>query len=236
MTFLISMERFIAVCHPFRARTACNQTRTKFAICFIVTLSIVYNLPKFFEIVLLKGYDSEYGDFYVVRASALRINPYYIQIYINWAYFIVMNLFPLICITIFNLMIYRQVQIVNRMRIKLTASEMQDIKLTTMLFCVVIVFMSCNFLAVFTNILESFYHIHNDRLTKLSNFMVTVNSSVNFIIYVVLVRKFRIIFVKQLKSFFFIKSSKNHAKLRSDQYVSVRRRTETETLTSIDLN
>jgi len=85
---------------------------------------------------------------------------------------------------------------------------MQDIKLTTMLFCVVIVFLCCNFLPVLTNILESFYDHHNDRLTKMSNFSVTLNSSVNFIIYVVLVRKFRMIFVRQFKSFFGVKEMK----------------------------
>jgi hypothetical protein len=241
MTFLISLERFIAVCHPFRARTYCNHSRTKISIFVIVTLSIIYNLPKFFEISIVEGFDDEFGEFYFATASNLRINSLYIKIYIHWAYLIVMNIFPLVSITIFNLMIYRQVKIVNRMRIKLTTKEMQDIKLTTMLFCVVIVFMSCNFLPVLTNILETFYQIHSDRLTKLSNFLVTVNSSVNFLIYVVLVKKFRRIFIKQLKSFFFIKNSNNRVKLRtqvstngSEQYMSVRRRTETETLTMIE--
>lgn len=118
-----------------------------------------------------------------------------------------MNFIPLVGITFFNVMIYRQVQIVNRSRMKLTSKELQDIKLTTMLFCVVIVFLSCNFLAVLTNILET-YNIHNDRLTKISNFAVTLNSSVNFIIYVVLVRKFRTIFIRQFKAFFRLQDEK----------------------------
>lgn len=235
------MERYIAVCHPFRARTVCNHKRTIIAICVTVTLSVIYNIPKFFEISLQTGFDEEFGTFYFVRPTDLRRNSLYVTIYIHWTYFIVMNLIPLVSITVFNVMIYRQVKIVNRMRIKLTTKEMQDIKLTTMLFCVVIVFMTCNFLAVFVNICETFYQFFNDRLTKMSNFLVLLNSSVNFIIYVVLVKKFRIILVRQLKSFFFIKNSNNRNKLRtqisingSETYMSVRRRTETECLTSID--
>lgn len=241
MTFLISLERFIAVCHPFRARAFCTHTRTKISICVIVTLSVLYNVPKFFEVVLNSAEDKDYGTFYFTRASSLRINPTYINVYINWSYFIVMNLIPLSCIIFFNLMIYQQVRIVNKMRIKLTSKEMQDIKLTTMLFCVVIVFLSCNLLAVVTNILESFYEVHNDRLTKISNFLVTINSSVNFIIYVVLVRKFRVIFVRQVKGMFGIRDNNPRDKFRrqlsrydSEFMSTTRRRTETETLTTIE--
>lgn len=196
MTFLISFERYIAVCHPLKAKSFCTQARTKLFIFAIVLLSILYNLPKLFEIQLRESQDETYGTFYFASASKLRVNELYITIYINCLYFIFMNLIPLSGITYFNVMIYQQVQIVNRMRIKLTSKESQDIKLTTMLFCVVIVFLCCNVLAVVTNILETF-QIHDDRLTKTSNFFVTVNSSVNFIIYVVLVRKFRMIFMRQ---------------------------------------
>lgn len=207
LTFLISLERYIAVCHPLKARSFCTHARTKFSIFIVVLFSIIYNFPKFFEIKLNEANVAEYGRFYYVSASSLRVDKLYIQIYIHWLYCIFMNLIPLSGITFFNLMIYRQVRIVNRLRLKLTSKEMQDIKLTTMLFCVVIVFLSCNFLAVLTNILETFYKVHNDRLTKLSNFFVAFNSSVNFIIYVVLVKKFRRIFIKQLRALFNIHES-----------------------------
>lgn len=208
MTFLISLERYIAVCHPLKARSMCTQSRTKICIFAIVLLSILYNVPKALEIKLMEGNNKDYGTFYCVSASDLRINKRYITVYIHWLYFIFMNLIPLSGITFFNLMIYRQVQVVNRLRLKLTSREIQDIKLTTMLFCVVIVFLSCNFLAVLTNILESFGNIHSDRLTKTSNFFVTLNSSVNFVIYVVLVKKFRRIFVRQLAAVFCFREAK----------------------------
>lgn len=114
-------------------------------------------------------------------------------------------------------MIYLQVQVVNRSRVKLTSKEMNEIKLTTMLFCVVIAFLSCNILAVVTNILEA-YNIHNDRLTTVSNFLVTLNSSINFIIYVLLVKKFREILITQLKSLVGIEESKNMTRISTTRY------------------
>jgi 7 transmembrane receptor (rhodopsin family) len=214
MTFLISLERYIAVCHPLRARSFCTHERTKLSILVIVLLSVAYNLPKFFEIQLNEANDASYGNFYYISASAFRKSPVYIEVYIHWSYCIFMNLIPLAGITFFNLMIYRQVRIVNRLRMKLTSKEQQDIKLTTMLFCVVIVFLSCNCLAVVTNILESFFHIYNDRLTKLSNFLVTLNSSVNFVIYVVLVKKFRLIFIRQFKSLLRLSDAKDRRNVK----------------------
>lgn len=202
MTFLISFERYIAVCHPLKAKSFCTKARTKATIIAIVVLSVLYNIPKYFEISVGENVDGEFGTFYYASASDLRRDKLYITIYIHWLYCIFMNLIPLSGITFFNLMIYQQVRIVNRNRAKLTSKEMQEIKLTTMLFCVVIVFLTCQFLAVLANILETFKGIHNDVLTKLSIFFVTLNSSVNFIIYVVLVRKFRVIFIRQLKAFF----------------------------------
>lgn len=202
MTFLISLERYIAVCHPLKAKSFCTKARTKLAIILIVVLAVLYNISRYFEISVGENEDEEYGVFYYAYASSLRRNELYLSIYIHWLYCIFMNLIPLSSITFFNVMIYRQVRKVNRMRVKLTSKEMQDIKLTTMLFCVVIVFLTCQCLAVVTNILETFFAIHNDVLTKFSNFFVTLNSSVNFIIYVVLVRKFRVIFVRQFKALF----------------------------------
>lgn len=215
MTFLISCERFIAVCHPLKARGYLTHARTKMCIFLAVVLSVVYNIPKFFEVKILEGSDKDYGSFYRVSASSLRVNEFYKEIYIHWLYCIVMNLIPLSSITFFNLMIYRQVRTVNRLRLKLTTKEIKDIKLTTMLFCVVIVFLTCSFPAVLTNILETFYNIHSDLLTRISNFFVMLNSSVNFIIYVVLVRKFRLIFIRQLKSLFNIRRTEKKFAMQS---------------------
>lgn len=232
MTFLISFERYIAVCRPLRAKSFCTRRRAKLLIFMFVLFSVVYNLPRFFETSLNKGHDEDYGDFYFIRASSIRRNPLYIQIYINLSYFILMNLIPLAGIIFFNFMIYRQVRIVNRMRVKLTRKERQDIKLTTMLFCVVIVFLSCNILAVVNNILESFFGIWHDRVTKLSNFLVTFNSSVNFIIYVVLVKKFRLIFIRQFKSLLRLSDSKErqHGKFSKTISMSESEQTTNETL------
>lgn len=202
MTLFVSLERYIAVCFPLKAKALCTKKKAKFCILIIAVFSIAYNAIKFFEIQLVQSKDAEHGVFYCPRANSLRRNYYYIHIYIHWMYLIVINLIPLTAITFFNVQIFLRVKTVNRMRYQLTKREMADIKLTSMLFAVVAVFLVCNFPAVLINIYESFLpaQMIDDRLVKISNFMITLSSSVNFVIYVVLVKKFRLVFVDQMKS------------------------------------
>lgn len=68
--------------------------------------------------------------------------------------------------------------------------------MATMLLCVVTVFFICNILALVNNILEAFYGIIIGQLVKISNLLVTINSSVNFIIYVIFGEKFKRLFLK----------------------------------------
>lgn len=65
-----------------------------------------------------------------------------------------------------------------------------------MLLCVVIVFLICNILPLASNIHETFLNDPPLWLVQTGNLLVTINSSINFIIYVIFGRKFKRIFLK----------------------------------------
>lgn len=66
-----------------------------------------------------------------------------------------------------------------------------------MLLCVVIVFLICNILPLLSNVYDN---LEEDGpppiLVQLGNLLVTINSSINFIIYVIFGRKFKTVFLK----------------------------------------
>lgn len=66
-----------------------------------------------------------------------------------------------------------------------------------MLLCVVVVFLLCNVWALIANMIEAMSNGKTiDWLVQFSNMLVTINSSVNFVIYVIFGEKFKRLFFK----------------------------------------
>uniref|UniRef100_A0A0A1X0K9 FMRFamide receptor n=1 Tax=Zeugodacus cucurbitae TaxID=28588 RepID=A0A0A1X0K9_ZEUCU len=196
MTFTVTLERYVAVCHPLKSRALCTYGRAKIYFIVCCTLSLIYNLPRFWEVTTV-SYQPEGSEivYHCLRPSPLRQNQTYINIYIHWCYLIINYIIPFLTLAILNCLIYRQVKRANRERQRLSRSEKREIGLATMLIFIVIVFFLLNFLALVVNIDEAFYNKIDHSLTKISNLLVTINSSANFLIYVIFGEKFKRIFL-----------------------------------------
>lgn len=46
LTLTVTLERYIAVCHPLKARSFCTYGRAQVAVVVIVIFAFIYNLPK----------------------------------------------------------------------------------------------------------------------------------------------------------------------------------------------
>ncbi|EDV97661.1 FMRFamide receptor [Drosophila grimshawi] len=196
MTFTVTLERYVAVCHPLRARALCTYGRARIYFIVCVCFSLAYNMPRFWEVMQVTYHVPDTDIvLHCVHPSALRRNPTYINIYIHWCYLIVNYIIPFLTVAILNCLIYRQVKRANRERQRLSRSERREIGLATMLLCVVIVFFMLNFLPLVLNISEAFYSVVDHKVTKVSNLLITTNSSVNFLIYIIFGEKFKRIFL-----------------------------------------
>lgn len=113
LTLTVSLERFVAVCHPLRARSLCTCGRAKLYVVGIMIFSVVYNLPKFFEATIQsEWYPDENITVYCVKPTEFRQNDLYVRIYIHWCYLIFIYLLPFISLAILNGCIYRQVSLI----------------------------------------------------------------------------------------------------------------------------
>ncbi|XP_003698901.1 FMRFamide receptor [Apis florea] len=197
LTLTVTLERYIAVCHPLQARSFCTYGRARLAVAIILIFSFFYNLPKFWEVEYYTETHWKYNvTIYCVYPADLRNNNLYVTLYVHWMYFFICYLFPFLALVIFNVAIYRRVRKANRDLQQLSRHQRREIGLATMLLCVVIVFLICNILPLASNIHETFLNDPPLWLVQTGNLLVTINSSINFIIYVIFGRKFKRIFLK----------------------------------------
>ena len=74
-------------------------------------LLIIKNLKATFSPSLGQECIIEDDTLRIVIPTQLRLDPYYIEIYIMWLYLLVMYLIPFLCLMIFNFFIYREVSV-----------------------------------------------------------------------------------------------------------------------------
>lgn len=197
LTLTVSLERFVAVCHPLKVRSLCTYGRARLYVVGIIAFSVLYNVSRFWESSIQTEWWPERNvTVYCPTASSMRGNAMYRTIYIHWCYLIFIYLLPFVGIAVLNAAIYRQIRRANKERQRLSRIQKREIGLATMLFCVVVVFFICNLPPLVINIIETFgLGVDLSVLINISNLMVTINSSVNFIIYVIFGEKFKRLFL-----------------------------------------
>lgn len=112
LTLTVTLERFVAVCHPLQARSLCTYGRARLYVILIIIFSTLYNLSRFWEVTLIEQCHTEYNTtVYVPVASSLRNNRIYISVYIHWLYMLFIYFLPFSCLAVLNAAIYRQVSV-----------------------------------------------------------------------------------------------------------------------------
>ncbi|XP_072935427.1 FMRFamide receptor-like [Epargyreus clarus] len=200
LTLIVTVERWVAVCHPFRAKALCTSSRARWYVLGTAAFAFVYNAPKFFEAEVVVEGDADLGEIiYCVRANMEFRTDKYVAVYIHWMYLVVMYIVPFSALAALNACIVRQVRRAQAERARLSRVQRRELGLATMLLVVVLVFFLCNLLPLVTNAFEVFLgeaFDNLDPLVKTSNLLVTINSSVNFVIYVIFGEKFKRVFLK----------------------------------------
>lgn len=110
LTLIVTLERFVAVCHPLKARSLCTCGRARLYVIFVIIFSVFYNITRFWEVDVRECLHNILEVvIYRVYPSPLRNNGYYIKIYIHWMYLIFMYFIPFGFLSVLNTAIYRQV-------------------------------------------------------------------------------------------------------------------------------
>uniref|UniRef100_A0A7E4UQ23 G_PROTEIN_RECEP_F1_2 domain-containing protein n=1 Tax=Panagrellus redivivus TaxID=6233 RepID=A0A7E4UQ23_PANRE len=185
MLVSITIDRYLAVCHPFAVRIYCTTTRALTTIACIVIFSVGYNFVRFWEytINLEEGVPDE-----EVIVGRLRLDYWFMVLYQNIATLITQFVLPLLVLCVLNLQVARTILRAGETRRELVASEKREHSTAKMMLFVVIVFLFCYTLSFCLNVMEMvdpslFTTPFGFLLNDINNILVVFNSSSSFIFY-----------------------------------------------------
>lgn len=110
VTVVFTVERYIAVCHPIHGKVWCTVNRAKLASMAVTVLVVANTVPTVFEIKVvntprgLRCMDTEFAQSFG-----------YEHVY-AWWYVTVFTFIPLVCLTIFNIILIRALFVATRRR------------------------------------------------------------------------------------------------------------------------
>ena len=204
---LVTVGRYLAVKKPVRTRVIFTEKRIELAISLICVFSICFHMPSFFEVEFVEIFDRvdcrlELG----YNATRLYNNNMYFLIYRGIITGSVRCIIPLTVLIVLNSMLVIGIRKAQKQRSVMmadviTSGQRQSDSITAMVVTVVIMFVLCQapyFLFVVDLCLSRldapvkilpisirFYW------TEVMHFLLILNSSVNFIIYVAVGKTFR---------------------------------------------
>ncbi|XP_045214267.2 FMRFamide receptor-like [Mercenaria mercenaria] len=190
-TVAVTVERYIAICLPFKSINICNRRNAYIMIGITTLLSVVYNIPRCFA----TGFTTCGDRCYMVITTDFGKSYFYTTVYSEWLYTILIYVIPLLMLGVLNTLLIKELMRMRKRRSVTNTKENTEFNLGIVLVIIVVVFIICQT----PGLVAQFYFLDADFLmqwTCVSNTLFVLNSSVNFIIYTAVGKKFRTVLLK----------------------------------------
>ena len=198
LTVLISTERYVAICAPLSAGRV-GVGKVLLAIVVIGIVSIVFNLPRFFEYrpVSVGGVDGV-AVRVELRDTELRLDSVYRYLYNTALFGIVMYAAPLSTVAALNIRLTSAVTEARRNWSALNSTQKRELRATVLPLVIVLVFAVCCTVSLLGFVLDAVYAAAVDKYPRwlqqfsaVANVLVIFNSAINFVLMLCFGAKFR---------------------------------------------
>lgn len=218
ITVLVTLNRYYAISIPMQGKPIKSfafMNNTKLQLILVLIFAVVYNIPRFFEhhqigektVNSTKNGVNKSESNFTVEAVHLGDSKLYQIIYSNILYFPVMYIVPLVSLFYLNVKLIKGLKALKRRKEALTGHRQKDDNITIVIIVIVFVFILCQTPALANQILWA-VTVDNPELRKCGHFhfyytlisdaLVVLNSSTNFLVYCLFGKTFRKVFRETL--------------------------------------
>ena len=204
---LIAVNRYIIVCLPLRASEWCTLSKVKIQLALVLVAAVLYNIPKCVKHHVVH-HTSNNGTWYNTSYELTRFgeNRSFYRVYDTAFLLIFLLVLPILILTVITIRLTNAMRAHRRMQLEMQSrSQTDDSNVTFSLVIVVIVFIACQVPTfVCYALLEVLPSDSNScggivyYLANMTTLLVTLNSSVNFFIYIIANRRFRDVLLKHV--------------------------------------
>ena len=200
---LVAMNRYIIVCLPLRAPQLCTVSKVKIQLAAVLIAAMLYNIPKFAEtrVIYYAIHTSNNGTSTKAVAKFTKFGEMrqFFFVYDCICLFVFLVVLPILTLTVITIRLIRAMKAHRRMQLEMQSRSLQnDSNVTFSLLIVVIAFIACQVPTFVAHVLWKvlpFKEIYCGgsifHLVPITNMLVILNSSINFVIYIIANKAFR---------------------------------------------
>lgn len=207
LTLAFTVDRYIMICHPFKAERMCRRSRARKVIISIYIMGLAFNIPRFLEYkttfltLTVTPNSSQVITVYGIQTTPLGNSVLFRELIHSWLYLLFICGIPFFTLVILNAFLIRAVHLSRLKGKEINPREKHRNDTTIMLIGVIVIFLICQGPALVSRMIYAFRPASESTtagftLNEVGNFLVLLNSAINIVPYYLFGRKFRIEFLR----------------------------------------
>ena len=189
----MAISRYIAVCHPLRARETISVSKTRLTTIVIYVLSIVLTSPHFAQNIIQKKEDGVYVYVKLGELGFLHLERI-IGIYVRWIWPVISDFIPFVILAYCNVCLIWKIRHSDLMRREQCPGQRvpeSSHRVTLTLIIIIIMHIVLVSPAEIMKYANPYHNFVTMMAAFTANVLQTINFAANFILYISVSRRFR---------------------------------------------